>query len=466
MSLWYGGDYNPEQWPETVWHEDVRLMREAGLEGVSRRRGIRTTQRGEDARPAPDLVEREFAVAGPDRLRVADLTYVPTWAGFLYLAVVLDAWSRRVLGWSMASHLRTELVLDASATEVAVLTTLVWLPWLLISLPAGALVDRQEREPFHFGAELVRVVAVHRMDRVLATGAGAGALLDARRLGEMRAELEAADALVLSNNYYSADLVAFGPTSALGAIALPAADNPLPRLLHQQAGLPSRQLERSSATLLDVDTPADATVLRRRARGFEMRVLAYGPSRVRIDAVDGVTYAPLDTLLRESDFVTLHAPLTPATRHLIDEQRLRTMKPSACLINAARGPLVDESALLNALKSGRLAGAGIDVWEKEPVHDKHPLFDLPNVVTTPHMAAMTREGKTRSHTAAARQVLMVLVFAARVRLERQRDLDQLLALANGYNDDPRFKANFDKIHQQLAEFMRDAVKIYVENKKK
>lgn len=91
----------------------ARLMREAGLEGVSRRRGIRTTQRGEEARPAPDLVEREFAVAGPDRLWVGDLTYIPTWAGFLYLAVVLDAWSRRVIGWSMASHLRTELVLDA-----------------------------------------------------------------------------------------------------------------------------------------------------------------------------------------------------------------------------------------------------------------------------------------------------------------------------------------------------------------
>jgi len=130
-------------------------------------------------------------------------------------------------------------------------------------MAAGALVDRQEREPFHFGAELTRVVAVHRMERVLATGAGAGALLDATRLRALRAELEGADALVLSNNYYSADLVAFGPTSALGAVALPATDNPLPRLLHQQAGLPSRQLERSSATLLDVDTPADATVLRR-----------------------------------------------------------------------------------------------------------------------------------------------------------------------------------------------------------
>ena len=90
----------------------ARLMRGARLEGASRRRFVKTTQRAEDARPAPDLVDH-FSVSGPDQLWVADITYVPTWAGFLYLAVVLDAWSRRVVGWAMATHLRTELVLDA-----------------------------------------------------------------------------------------------------------------------------------------------------------------------------------------------------------------------------------------------------------------------------------------------------------------------------------------------------------------
>jgi putative transposase len=90
----------------------ARLMRAGGLQGVSRRK-FRTTVRDETARPAPDLVERHFTAAGPDRLWVADITYVPTWAGFLYLAVVLDAWSRRVIGWAMDSHLRTELVLAA-----------------------------------------------------------------------------------------------------------------------------------------------------------------------------------------------------------------------------------------------------------------------------------------------------------------------------------------------------------------
>ena len=126
---------------------------------------------------------------------------------------------------------------------------------------AGAEVDAGEADPFHFGTELGRIVAARRLARVCAIGAGAGALLGAAQLRAVREELEAADALVLSNNYYSADLVAFTPTSALGAIALPATDNPLARLLHQQGGLPSRQLERSSATLFDVDTPADATVL-------------------------------------------------------------------------------------------------------------------------------------------------------------------------------------------------------------
>ncbi len=91
----------------------ARLMRAAGLSGVSRRKGPRTTQRREGARPAPDLVERNFTAERPDQLWVADITYIPTWVGFLYLAVVLDAFSRRIVGWAMASHLRTGLVLDA-----------------------------------------------------------------------------------------------------------------------------------------------------------------------------------------------------------------------------------------------------------------------------------------------------------------------------------------------------------------
>ncbi len=90
-----------------------RLMRQAGVQGVSRRKRYRTTVRDRNARPAPDLVERNFSTERPDQLWVADITYIPTRAGFLFLAVVLDAFSRRIVGWAMADHLRTELVLNA-----------------------------------------------------------------------------------------------------------------------------------------------------------------------------------------------------------------------------------------------------------------------------------------------------------------------------------------------------------------
>jgi len=96
----------------------ARLMRENGIQGISRRKWTTTTVRDRSASVAPDLVKRDFAVQGPNQLWVADITYVPTWAGFLYVAVVLDAWSRRVVGWAFAVHLRVELVL--SALEMAV----------------------------------------------------------------------------------------------------------------------------------------------------------------------------------------------------------------------------------------------------------------------------------------------------------------------------------------------------------
>ncbi len=96
----------------------ARLMRAAGIVGVSRRRYRGTTVRDHESVAAPDLVERQFTANGPNQVWVADITYIPTWAGFLYLAVVLDVWSRRVVGWCMATHLRTELVL--TALEMAV----------------------------------------------------------------------------------------------------------------------------------------------------------------------------------------------------------------------------------------------------------------------------------------------------------------------------------------------------------
>src|SRR5207253_6196814 len=126
-------------------------------------------------------------------------------------------------------------------------------------------------------------------------GAGAGALFGVSQLRAIREELEASEALVLSNNYYSADLVAFTPASTLSVIELPAADNPLPRRLHQQGGLSSRQLDRSAATLLDVDTPADAAVLKRHpACPEELRVLSTWDAELgdRIDALMRLVTTP------------------------------------------------------------------------------------------------------------------------------------------------------------------------------
>jgi putative transposase len=96
----------------------ARLMRAANLQGVSRRKGPRTTRRQPGAQPAPDLVKRDFTATEPDQLWVADITHIGTWTGWLYLAVIVDAWSRRVVGWAMATHLRTELVLDALAMAI------------------------------------------------------------------------------------------------------------------------------------------------------------------------------------------------------------------------------------------------------------------------------------------------------------------------------------------------------------
>jgi hypothetical protein len=127
----------------------------------------------------------------------------------------------------------------------------------------GAAILEARTEPFHFGKELSRIVHEKKLDRVCTVGAGAGALLTTQNLEALREDLESSEALVLSNNSYSADLVAFTPASALDAVDLPATDNPLPRRLHQQAGLSLRQLDRSAATLLDVDTPTDAALLAR-----------------------------------------------------------------------------------------------------------------------------------------------------------------------------------------------------------
>ena len=129
-----------------------------------------------------------------------------------------------------------------------------------------------------------------------------------------------------------------------------------------------------------------------RARGFSMRVIYFDPQRLAQDEEQalGVTWTPFDTLLAEADFVSLHARLTPDTRHLMGGRELDLMKPTAYFINTARGPLVDEEALVRALSEGRIAGAGLDVFEHEP--KPHPaLLRMANVVTTPHVGSAVSE---------------------------------------------------------------------------
>jgi glyoxylate reductase len=147
----------------------------------------------------------------------------------------------------------------------------------------------------------------------------------------------------------------------------------------------------------------------RRALGFGMRVLYHDTVRAdtAVERELKATYAEPDTLLRESDFVSLHTLLIPETRHLIGERALRLMKKTAILVNAARGPIVDEAALVKALGEGWIAGAGLDVFEEEP--KIHPgLLTLRNVVLAPHIASASLDTRLAMATLAVRNCLAVL----------------------------------------------------------
>lgn len=145
------------------------------------------------------------------------------------------------------------------------------------------------------------------------------------------------------------------------------------------------------------------------ARGFGMRVVATAPhTTAETMAGVGVMKVGLDTLLAESDFVSLHLPVTAETRHLIDAHRFREMKPGACLLNTSRGALVDEGALIDALQSGRIAGAGLDVLETEPPAPDNPLLAMDNVIITPHAAFYSDDSLAYLQTAVAEEAVRVV----------------------------------------------------------
>ncbi len=147
----------------------------------------------------------------------------------------------------------------------------------------------------------------------------------------------------------------------------------------------------------------------RRALGFGMKVLYYDSMRLSPEKERAfpATYADVDSLVKQSDFVTLHVPLIDETKHLINATRLKMMKPTAFLVNASRGPVVDEQALLDALKAKTIAGAALDVFEKEPAVTPG-LLELPNVVLTPHIGSGSWETRTNMGHVAVRNILEAL----------------------------------------------------------
>ncbi|MCX5735253.1 MAG: D-glycerate dehydrogenase, partial [candidate division NC10 bacterium] len=146
-----------------------------------------------------------------------------------------------------------------------------------------------------------------------------------------------------------------------------------------------------------------------RARGFQMPVLYFDfVRREELERQFGYRYVNLETLLKESDFVTLHVPLLPETTGMIGAAQLAMMKPTAYLINAARGPVVDERALIAALQAGQIAGAGLDVYETEPIDASNPLLAMENVVKVPHVGSATEATRQAMVNLATENLLAVL----------------------------------------------------------
>jgi D-3-phosphoglycerate dehydrogenase len=151
-------------------------------------------------------------------------------------------------------------------------------------------------------------------------------------------------------------------------------------------------------------------VCKKAKAGFDMQLLAYDPfvSPEIIEGAGGRPVESLPELLGKSDVVTLHVPLTPETQGLMGAPQLKAMKPAAFLINTSRGAVIDERALFESLREGRLAGAGLDVFDQEPPDSKNPLFNLPNVVVTPHSASLSAECVVRLATQSAQAVVDTL----------------------------------------------------------
>jgi len=164
--------------------------------------------------------------------------------------------------------------------------------------------------------------------------------------------------------------------------------------------------EVSGATIGIVGLGRIGKEVAKRARGFDMRVLAFDPFEDAAFAKEhGITYVPLEQLVAESDFVTLHVALTDETHHLIGATELSRMKPTAILVNASRGQVVDTAALVDALRSGSILGAALDVTDPEPLSADHPLVNMTSCIVVPHTASATVQTRDRMAELAAKNLL-------------------------------------------------------------
>jgi glyoxylate reductase len=164
-------------------------------------------------------------------------------------------------------------------------------------------------------------------------------------------------------------------------------------------------VEIKGATLGLVGFGRIGKAMARRAAGFDMRVIYYDPSEKIPDSRIDATHVDFDTLLEESDFISLHVPLTTDTRHLIGAEALSKMKTEAVLINTARGPIVDPDALYEALKQRRIFAAALDVTEPEPLPLEHPLYTLDNLIIAPHIASASRATRDKMAMMAAQNLI-------------------------------------------------------------
>jgi D-3-phosphoglycerate dehydrogenase len=238
-----------------------------------------------------------------------------------------------------------------------------------------------------------------------------------------------------AGNTISAAELAFALLASL-VRRIPAADRSMKNGQWERTAFSGTELYRKTLGLIGAGRIG--TEVAARGRAFGMRVLAYDPYLSPEAArAAGMELVPLDTVLREADAISLHVPLTESTKGLLSDEKLALLKPTAVIINAARGGLIDEASLIRRLGEGKIAGAAIDVFDKEPLPADHPLRAVPNVILTPHLGASTEEAQLNVALEIAEAVKAALlegdfsgaVNAPLVGGERLQRLRPLLELA-------------------------------------